>query len=703
MTRDADTRLAGRLARAVRGRPMRAQAAALLLWLVTTSLAVLLCNRIVPGFYAEPPWAPLLFSVALAVTGLILQPLMVAGAVRLGWFGVGLLAVVGQSVVVATAAWAIPQVRIDTLWSAFLVAMLIGVVGTVTGWLSTAGTDEALVGRLVRSSRGRRTAVEDPDSPGVVFVQLDGVPYPVLQWAIAAGTVPTMTRWVRGGTHMLHEWTPKLPATTPASQMGILHGVIDGIPAFRWYDRSRDRVLVTNRPADARLVESALSTGRGLLADGGASISNIFSGDAPYSALTMSRRADSGDATRRAVAQFVSRPSGLTRALSRSVAELARDRFQSRRAVRRDVQPRCRRSWSTALLRCVTNGALRDVNTTLVAQHMLQGTKSVYVDYVDFDEIAHHAGMLRPESLEALEAVDGVLRQLELVASVAPRSYRFVVLSDHGQAQGATFADRYGEGLAELVARLAQATVAGSSQDIEGWARTDALVDDLAGGRGVGARTMRNASDAIRRHDRNRPERIEDPGTSDPPAATQEETFHVFGSGNLGLIYVRGEARQLTRQQLDERFAALIPGLAAHPGIGFVAVLDEVDGPVALGAAGRVRLADSSVVGTDPLLAFGQHAQEFLLRAVSSSEAPDIYVNSLLEPGTDEVAAFEELVGCHGGLGGWQDRAFVMVPSDVPYPADPVIGADAVHVVFTDILRHLGHRTGVSPAMTRHR
>ena len=37
--------------------------------------------------------------------------------------------------------------------------------------------------------------------------------------------------------------------------MGILHGVIDGIPAFRWYDRAHDRVMVANKPADAALIE----------------------------------------------------------------------------------------------------------------------------------------------------------------------------------------------------------------------------------------------------------------------------------------------------------------------------------------------------------------------------------------------------------------------------------------------------------------
>ena len=78
------------------------------------------------------------------------------------------------------------------------------------------------------------------------------------QVSVTAGTVPTLSRWIRGGTHTLHEWRPKLPATTPASQMGILHGVIDGIPAFRWYDRANDKVMVANRPADAAVIEETL-------------------------------------------------------------------------------------------------------------------------------------------------------------------------------------------------------------------------------------------------------------------------------------------------------------------------------------------------------------------------------------------------------------------------------------------------------------
>ncbi|HEX6148255.1 alkaline phosphatase family protein, partial [Nocardioides sp.] len=666
--------------------PWYAQALSYVVSVLAIVPAIWLCDWVLPGFHAAEPGGPFAFAAVMALLSVASQPLLVGAAVRLGWLGVLLLAFLGQGLVVVLASWALPDVRLDDLWTAILVAVIVGLVSTLLGWFTSAGTAEVLVSRLVTSSR-RRPAVVDEEVDGVVFVQLDGVPFPVLQMAITAGTVPTLTRWVRSGTHALHEWTPKLPATTPASQMGILHGVIDGIPAFRWYDRAEDRILVANRPKDAAVIEAMLSTGNGLLVDDGVSISNLFTGDAPTAVLTMSRRARGDDTARRAVAHFVAHPAGLTRALSRSISELARDRFQTRRAIRRDVQPRCTRNWETALLRSVTNGALRDLNTILVAQHMLRGTRSIYVDYVDYDEIAHHAGVMRPEALDALEAVDGVLRQLETVAAAAPRRYRFVILSDHGQAQGTPFAERYGEDLATVVARLSRSRVTASDDDIEGWGRARGLVGELSSGSGVTGRSMTSAGAAMDRRDPNQPNEVSS-GQADG------EAFHVFGSGNLGLVYVRGEQQRLDRRALDLRFPNLVAGLAEHPGIGFVVVMDD-DGPVALGRAGWHRLDDGHVEGEDPLIPFGPDAPAFVRRAAHRSEAPDIYVNSTVDPGTEEVAAFEDLVGCHGGLGGWQDRACVVVPTDVPYPAERVVGADAMHVALRAILRHCGHRRGV--------
>ncbi len=80
-----------------------------------------------------------------------------------------------------------------------------------------------------------------------------------------------------------------LPSQTSASQAGLLLGSNDGIPAFRWYEKENRRLMVSNHGKDAEEIERRLSTGNGLLADGGASIDNMFSGDAPITRLTMSK------------------------------------------------------------------------------------------------------------------------------------------------------------------------------------------------------------------------------------------------------------------------------------------------------------------------------------------------------------------------------------------------------------------------------
>jgi hypothetical protein len=95
------------------------------------------------------------------------------------------------------------------------------------------------------------------------------------------------------------------------------------------------------------------------------------------------------------------------------------------------------------------------------------------------------------------------------------------------------------------------------------------------------------------------------------------------------------------------------------------------------------------------LLPFGDHAAAMLLSATSMPEAPDLYVNSSIDPDTLDVAAFEPLVGCHGGLGGWQDRGFVLAPVHLLAPSEPIVGGDALHRHLVAILESLNHRVGL--------
>jgi len=647
----------------------------ILMWVVG-AIVLALTAAIIPDLYADRFTDWLWAALIIGIVGGLVRPVLVAVSARIGWLAVLLVAICGQALIIHIGLELTPGIHAGSFWTAFAAAWIAAIVTTVLSWLISAGTDEAFTASLIRRAKTSKVQIDDPEVEGVLFVQMDGVPFPVMQWALQSGLLPNISRWLRDGSHSLAEWSVQMPCTTPASQLGILHGRVDSVPAFRWYDRDLGRLLVANRPADASIIEARASDGRGLLADDGVSVSNLFTGDAQRSAMTMSRlQASRGSAqTRRAVAWYLARPDGFARSLSRTFAEVFRERYQRARQVRRDIQPRCHRGWDFALLRSVSNGVLRDMNTAVVTDEMRRGTRSIYVDYVDYDEIAHHAGMFRPESLVALEGVDGVLGCLEQIAAVTPRKYRIVLLSDHGQSQGAPFADRYGQDLAALCSELTAESVSAVQDSVESWGRAEGLLDDVTPGDSM---VVGRAAKGVRKQ------------VAESASASAEDSVVVLGSGNLGLVYAKSDIR-LTKEDIEQRWPALIPGLVGHPGIGFVAMLSE-GGPVAIGAEGVRWLADGRVEGVDPMAVYGNYAAGNLLQAVMMERSPDLYVNSIVDPSNMEVAAFEPLVGCHGGLGGWQDRGVLITPSDL-MPDHQIKGADEMHRLFVAILEQLGHR-----------
>jgi uncharacterized membrane protein YvlD (DUF360 family) len=657
----------------------------------TGAVALIVAAALLPGLEAASVLDLVAVAAVMALFGALIRPVLSSVAATLGWFAVTAAAIAGEALTMLLVLLVVPGVEAASFWTLIAATWIAATVSTLLTWLVHAGTDEAFTTALWRYG-ARGATVPDPEVDGVVFVQMDGLPFPVAQWALQSGTMPTLRRWIDRGSHRLEEWTVQMPCTTPASQQGLLHGSAEGVPAFRWYDRELGRILVANRPADAAVIEARASTGHGLLADRGVSVSNLFSGDAARCMMTMSQmstlKRGSRD-TRRTVARFVGRPDGFARSMSRTLGEVTRERFQARQQRRRNVVPRVPRSWTYALLRAVSNGVLRDLNTAVVAQEMLRGTPSIYVDYVDYDEVAHHAGGNRIEALRVLQSLDEVLALLEKIAERTPRRYHFVVLSDHGQSQGAAFQETYGQTLSELCEQLCSEAVTGVEGHVESWGRVEPLLDDLTGDDET--RTERAAGRAA--------SRVRDRASSAGGTDTTGSELIVLGSGNLGLVYAR-QAERMYLEDIEERWPHLVEGLASHPGIGFVAVLSREDGPMVIGGSGSHRLRDGTVRGNDPLTPYGDHAPWAVMGCTTMPNAPDIYVNSVVSTSTLEVAAFEHLVGSHGGLGGWQDRGMLLAPTLMEVGDRPLRGAGAVHDVLVGFLQHLGHRRSVVPRDT---
>jgi hypothetical protein len=638
---------------------------------LTTFVVLTLTLWLMPGVASRDIVDTLGLVVLIAAVGAVLRPLLLAGVTALGGWGAMLLGVMVQVIVIMVALELDPANHISNLPTLVVAAILAVVFAAIVDWMADSGTDDTFVKetkRLMRAVRRRQArraggpyfTLRRPrpgTAPGMLIVQLDGVAEPVLRWAVRAGNLPTLGHWLRSGSHSVRSWHTGLPSTTPASQAGILHGASRQIPGFRWYEKDTGKLMVSNRPRDAAVIQPRLSDGRGLLRDGGVSIGNAFSGDAAINLLTVSHAALPGRSAR-GWAAFMASPYGFTRALVLGVGEVFTELHQARLQRRRNLVPRVSRSGAFLALRPASM-LLRDVNVSLVAEQMARGAPAIYCDLVDYDEVAHHAGPARPESMRQLENLDRMLGVLERLAPEAARRYRLVVLSDHGQSQGATFRQRYGETLDELVGRFS--------------------APDPAQAPGSSAET----------------EAVEEPDFPVPPVAP----LLVVSSGNLALVYLTRYPDRLNRARIDAEYPKLIAGLTAHPGVGLVVVDD--DGPVALGMSGSHRLLDGRVEGIDPLLPYGPHARGDLLRHQESEHVGDMVLISAVDPVTEEVAAFEELVGSHGGLGGWQTDAMLVYPGDWPIRTDEINGSDAIHRILIEWLQMLGLREQpAAPART---
>lgn len=560
--------------------------------------------------------------------------------------------------------------------NAIVVAAVMSAVASATSTALAVRDDNAYRRRLSRlAERRRRRGGEDSArrrytaSPGTLFLQLDGVGHQVLLDAVADGHMPTVAGWLgERPTHRLTPWRTDWSSQTGASQLGILHGTNHDVPAFRWYEKESGRIMVSNRPASAaELQRRAIEHTRdaGLLTLDGASRGNLFSGGADQLALVLSMAARRGRDTRSRAGYFAyfTDPANAVRTAVSFVAEVGREIGQSTRARIRGDRPRVGRGGLYPFIRAFATVVERDVVVAAVIGDMLAGRAAVYADLVAYDEVAHHSGPHSRDATRVLERLDRSIALLAKVADHAPRSYRLVLLSDHGQSPGETFLGGYGLTLRDLVR-----------------AGCGLPVPRRAGRTKSGAEARDAARDAVRTA-LHRP--VEKGEEGDEKRSARGSDPIVLASGNLGLISFPDVPERMSREQIDERHPALLRTLANHPGIGFLLVRSEACGSVVLGPAGTeipvAKLDDTGLLAT-----MGPGAADAVRRTDTFPHVADIMVNSMYDPATGRVHAFEEQIGSHGGLGGEQSNAFLLSPLTLPPPVPgggELVGAEQVHTV----------------------
>jgi uncharacterized membrane protein YvlD (DUF360 family) len=651
--------------------------------LLVDAAVLLLLSSLLSDFTLDGPGAALGTAALVGVLNALVWPLLARFALPLSVMTLGLGALVLNAALVVFAIDLVPGASITGFWAGLVVTIGMAALTTVVSALLAIDEDESWHRNVVRRQARRRGDRIETDVPGVIFLEIDGLAHDVLKRALRDGSAPAMSRWLREGSHSLAHWETDWSSQTGACQAGLLHGDNHDMPAFRWWEKDRGQPIVTNHPRDATELERRRSNGRGLLHADGASRANILSGDAVHSMLTMSTVLTRRRPIGRDYSAYFARPYAVAKTLVAVVAEIARERHAQAEQRRRDVQPRIKRPREYAVMRAFATVIQLDLQIAAVVGDMLAGRPVVYTTFLAYDEVAHHSGIERPDTLAVLRKVDRQIARVEAAAADAPRPYRLVVLSDHGQSQGATFLQRYGVTLEELVRSACE-----GAEDVHADAGRE---DDAASYLGAGLTELGRDDTVAARGARRASKRLEEGEAPEDEGEDALPDLSVMASGNLGLISFPREPGRVTLERLEELHPRLIETLRDHPGIGFVMVRSERHGTVALGRDGVHHLASGHVEGDDPLAPFGAEAARHLRRTDSFPHCPDLMLNSTYWDETGEVAAFEELVGSHGGMGGTQSHPFVLHPADLSWPDEPVVGAEQVHRILTGWLATLGH------------
>ena len=553
-------------------------------------------------------------------------------------------------------------------YAIILTPLAMAIITTALSSLLTI-EDEGSYYRSVYRDAKRKRKGELKKYPGVIIIEIDGLAYDVLCEAIKKGLMPTVKSMIDSKTHTLREWETDLSSQTGASQAGILHGNNEDITAFRWIEKENDnQMMQCSGPIQVKELEERISDGNGLLADNGASRSNLFSGDTDNIIFTMSKILNLKKLYNRAWFSVFSNPSNFARIVSLFLAEMILEIYSQIKHKILNIQPRIKRGIIYIPTRAGTNVFMREINTqTLIGDMMVGDIDVAYSTYLGYDEIAHHSGVRNNDSWYALKGMDKQIKRLVNATRYCPRKYQFVIQSDHGQTNGATFKQRYGESFEDFIKSLLP-------QDMTMFAKMSSNEDHYG-----------NTFIPFSKQIDNLKNRSED----DEKKELSDSEVIVLASGNLAMIYLTQWRHRLTYEEINTLFPELIPGIVKNEYIGFILVRSSEKGDMAIGRNGTYYLDSDEIEGINPLENFGKNIVRHLKRNSSFKYTPDILVNSFYDTENDEVCAFEELIGSHGGAGGSQSKPFILYPSQWNTPNEEIIGAENIYKILKTNLKNL--------------
>jgi len=521
------------------------------------------------------------------------------------------------------------------------------------------------------------------------MLQIDALAYSDLRRALELGLCPTIARLLREG-FALRRWFCGLPSATPYCQAGMFHGENDGIPAFRFYDKSARKVITCNAPHGVQYIRDRIRS-PGALA-GGSSYVNLLDGDAQTVAFTVATREKMSvyrrlGGTRMALLMLL-HPIRMMRMMLQGAFEWLLEEWERARG---ELAGRATHSEGIfPFIRILSNVVVRELQTMGILLDVYLGVPIIYSTFMQYDELAHHFGPSSKQALADLRRTDARIAEIWRMAQLAGgRGYDLVILSDHGMTPALSYRVQYGESLGATVQTiLDQLPARGPTpRALDSYAENTEysdigpeVVEAVAQltPASFGRNTIRRFRDWLRSRYGLReiifPEKYRVDRTND---------VVVTYSSCLALLYFANTEQRLTLEEIraDQRWSTLYDRLVRHPGIGLVATVTAQGVDLAT-KHGRAILREGEVIdvsGENPLDLYG--SEPYVVRAIESLVSQSNAGDCVLFGSYDgyDIVSFDDQVGAHGSAGGDQVYPFLISPERLGLGGEVLEDARDIH------------------------
>lgn len=661
----------------------------IIIWIIET-ITLYLFGRWLPGLFISSELDAFLAVTLIGLSNAILRPIILQFTMTLTVFTLGLFSFFLNIVMVLLVAYILPGFNFANALTVLIVVFGMSFINLLASNLLSLDENDSYYRSVIPRIKPKDLPPESAQPNGLIIIEIDGLSYNVLQKAIDVGYMPTLKDFLVKH-YKIEQWHCGLPSQTSSSQMGILYGENANIPAFRWYEKDRDKLVVSNHLSDTAMIEQRFQQKEGLLQTNGSSLGNMFSGNADRAVLTMSKLSQFRKLPKRSgnFYNFFLNPYNFLHTFLLVVLELFRELYQSTVQLIKRRTPRIRRTFLFALERATAAVLIRELTTHLLIEDMFRGSQTIYATYFGYDVVAHHTGVDSPGAMTTLRDIDKQIQRIKVAIEHAPRMYEIVIISDHGLSQGTPFHHLYGHTLEHLIRKILndQFTIidTGASEETKGYVNS-LLQMALAPHQKLGE-TARKLYEQYKKEkgefyyfDLPRKE-----------AQVKESDIVLCASGSLAMLYFINIPKRLLLEDIKILYPNLIEALILHPGIGLIAIDSFANGPMVINAEGIYYLLQMNFEGKNPLANYEESAAAQIRKLFQYNNTGDIIIQSKYDPLSDQIPAFENLVAHHGGIGGDQTLAFLMHPEKLVYEK-AITDATDMHIQLKKWQKQLGLR-----------